>query len=123
MRAVTAVLAAGVLGIVAGAGMARAAAPAAALATPTPSAHTLGVAESLLHYCARVDAKAAVAVRGRIDGMLKGTSAATVAGLRRSPDYQSAYTAVAAFVGKVDPHNAVRPCDEFLASTAGPVRR
>lgn len=121
MREITAILAAGVLAMASAARVAQAAVPA--VAPPTPSAHALGVAESLLHYCARVDAKAAVAVRGRIDGMLKGSTAATVAGLRRSPEYQSAYTAVTAFVGKVDPHNATRPCDEFLASTAGPVRR
>ena len=117
MREIIATMAATVLAIASGAGVAQAAAP------PTPSAHALGVAESLLHYCARVDAKAAVAVRGRIDGMLKDSTAAAVAGLRRSPEYQSAYTAVTTFVGKVDPHNATQPCDEFLASTAGPVRR
>ena len=120
MSELTVMLAATVLAIASGAGAAQAAAPA--VVPPAPSAHALGVAESLLHYCARVDAKAAVAVRGRIDGMLKGSTAAAVAGLRRSPDYQSAYTAVTTFVGKVDPHNATRPCDEFLASTA-PVRR
>ncbi len=121
MREFTTLVAAAGLVLLSGARPVQAAAPAAAHLVP--SAHALGVAESLLHYCARVDAKAAVAVRGRIDGMLKGATEAEVNGLRRSPQYQSAYTAVTTFVGKVDPHNARRPCDEFLASTAGPVRR
>ena len=97
-----------------GAGAPRAAATVAPL-----NAHSLAVAESMLHYCARVDVNAAVGLRGRIDAMLKGASAAQVTGLRATAEYRTTYDAVTHFVGQVDPHNATRPCDESLAARNG----
>ncbi len=106
---------------IAGALSAQAAAPRPADATPRSAAapltaHSLAVAESVLHYCARVDAKAAVGLRGKIDAMLKGASAAEVTGLRATAEYRTTYDAVTHFVAQVDPHNATRPCDESLAA-------
>jgi len=108
---------------IAGALSAQAAAPAPGAAsaraatTAVPlTAHSLAVAESTLHYCARVDVKAAVGLRGKIDAMLKGASAAQVTGLRATAEYRTTYEAVTHFVGQVDPHNATRPCDELLAA-------
>lgn len=116
------------IGVVAAAGIciagalpAQAAAPAPAGAAPRVAAapltaHSLAVAESMLHYCTRVDVKAAVGLRGKIDAMLKGASAAQVTGLRATAEYRTTYEAVTHFVGQVDPHNATRPCDELLAA-------
>jgi hypothetical protein len=87
----------------------------ATAAEPAVDGRALGVAESILNYCSRVDAPAAVKLHEKVDLLLHGVSAAAAAHVRGTNEYRVAYESVSDFVGKVDPHNAKRPCRAALA--------
>ena len=83
----------------------------------TPNPRTLGVKESILSYCTRVDPSAAVTLREDLNRLLHGSSAVVVAALRKTNEYQAGYSAVTDFVGKVEKQNAAKPCVAALAAT------
>jgi hypothetical protein len=85
--------------------------------TPTaPNAQVLGVAESVLSYCATRDPTAAATLRERIKMIVQGASPQQLTKLRASDEYRSAYDSVVEFVSKVDEHNAKNFCSETLAA-------
>ena len=86
-------------------------------AESVPNPRTLGIKESILSYCTRVDPSAAATLRQNLDGLLHGSSAATVAALRKTNEYRAGYSAVTNFVGKVEKQNAAKPCVAALAAT------
>jgi hypothetical protein len=96
-------------------GCALAASGVAAAAEPVVDARALGVAESILNYCSRVDAPVAARLQEKVDLLLHGTSAAAAARVRGTNEYRVAFESVTEFVSKVDPHNAKRPCSAALA--------
>jgi hypothetical protein len=79
-------------------------------------AHRLGIAESMLKYCARVDPPDAATLRQQIAHMWQSASEPQVVRVRNSTEYRSAYAAVTDFVTKVDEHNARQPCREWLTA-------
>jgi hypothetical protein len=81
-------------------------------------AKTLGVTESILSYCARVDSGSVPRLRDKLKTMVQGASAAALTQTRKSAEYRAAYASVTDFVAKIDPHNAKRPCGEALADRA-----
>lgn len=92
----------------------------AAAAEPAVDARALGRAESILNYCSRVDPSAAAKLHEKVDLLLHGLSTAAAAHIRGTNEYRAAYESVSDFVGKVDPHNAKRPCSAALTPAAGP---
>jgi hypothetical protein len=76
------------------------------------SAKQLAIAESVLHLCGSVDPTAAAKLQAKIKELVKGLSEQQVAQLRQSTEYQSAYSSMEEFVGKVDEHNAKQVCSE-----------
>lgn len=83
---------------------------------PAPNAHAIGIAESMLKYCARVDADAATKLRDKVKTLEQGASRDQLATLRSSDEYRKAFDSVTYFTGKVDEHNAKRLCNESLAA-------
>lgn len=92
----------------------------ASAAEPAVDARALGRAESILNYCSRVDPPAAAKLHEKVDLLLHGVSTASAAHIRGTNEYRAAYESVSDFVGKVDPHNAKRPCSAALTPAAGP---
>ena len=90
---------------------------------PLPAVHDLAVDESLLHYCAHVDPKAALRLRIRLDRMERAASRGELDRLRATAEYRKTYEAVTKFTRQVDPHNARRMCGEGFHEPAahGPV--
>jgi hypothetical protein len=82
---------------------------------PAPNARALGITESMLKYCARVDASAVVRLKEQARLLVQGASAQTVARVRNTDDYRKAYDSVTDFVGKVAEQNAKRPCEASIA--------
>jgi len=80
-----------------------------------PAPRTLGATEAVLDYCVANDPTGADKVRARLKQLVQGTSKQALAQMRQSGEYQSAHSAEAAFVGKVDPHNAHRICADAAA--------
>ena len=85
----------------------------------SPDAHALGVTESLLNYCTRVDAPAAAKLREKVKRLASDASEEGLAAIRRSDEYRKAYDAVGEFVAKIDEHNAKRVCSESPANGPG----
>jgi len=79
------------------------------------SARTLGATEAVMDYCAANDPAGVDKVRARLKLLVQGTSKQALVQLRQSDEYQGAHSAEAAFVGKVDPHNAHRICADAAA--------
>ncbi|HEV7611472.1 MAG TPA: hypothetical protein VGO37_06330 [Steroidobacteraceae bacterium] len=77
---------------------------------PAPDARTLGVAESIVSYCTRVDPPSAVKLQEKVQELLKGVAGAAVAELRKSKEYKAGYAELTAYVGTVDQQNAAAPC-------------
>jgi hypothetical protein len=85
--------------------------PVAATANePSVDAHALGIAESMLKYCARVDAADAGRWRQQAKQITQGAPERQIARLRASGEYRAAYASVTDFVGKVATQNAKRAC-------------
>jgi len=77
---------------------------------PALDPRTLGVNESLLHYCEPLDAADAARLREKIKQMVKGTSDAKLAAMRASAEYRKGYDAETQFVALFDEHNVRRAC-------------
>lgn len=91
------------------------AAPASVFAgAPAPDARQLGVTESLLTYCSKVDPPTAGAYRARIKQLVQGTSEETLVKVRNSDEYQKARTSLDNFVSNVNERNAKRMCTNGL---------
>ena len=89
-------------------------APAGAADVPaanTPTiAQKLGIHEGLLKFCGPIDPAAAEKLREEIRQLVQGTSEQQLAALRGTDEYRKARGSVAAFVGKLEEHNARRMC-------------
>ncbi|MDE2349280.1 MAG: hypothetical protein KGL92_12335 [Gammaproteobacteria bacterium] len=81
-------------------------------AAPTP--RQLAVAESMLHYCAQTDPRAAVALRLQLDRYAGRISRTTLERLRTTDEYRRSYASVESFTQIVDPRNATRVCAEAV---------
>jgi hypothetical protein len=91
------------------------AAPASVFAgAPAPDARQLGVTESLLTYCSRVDPPTAGAYRARIKQLVQGTSEETLVNVRNSDEYRQARASLDDFVSNVNERNAKRMCTNGL---------
>jgi hypothetical protein len=86
--------------------------PAAAPASQSLNARTLGIGEALFDYCAQNDPEGAAKVRARLKQLAQGMSKEALAEARRSAEYRSAHDSGADFLSKVDPRNAHRVCSE-----------
>lgn len=84
---------------------------------PSVDAHALGIAESMLKYCARVDAADAGRWRQHAKQIVQGAPQPVIARLRASGEYRAAYASVTDFVGKVATQNAKRACTVPLAQS------
>jgi hypothetical protein len=80
-------------------------------------AHALGIAESMLKYCARVDAADAGRWRQQAKQITQGAPEREIARLRASGEYRAAYASVTDFVGKVATQNAKRACTVPVAQS------
>jgi len=79
-----------------------------------PDARQLGVAESLLTYCSKVDPPTADAYRTRIKQLVQGTSEETLVKVRNSDEYRQARASLEDFVSNVNERNAKRMCTNGL---------
>jgi hypothetical protein len=84
-------------------------------AEPAINAQILGLTESVLQYCAKVDPGAAEKLEEKIKRLVGGASDETVAKVRRSEQYRTAYSSATQFVSQVDDKNAPRVCADALA--------
>ena len=82
---------------------------------PVLNAQTLGITESVLHYCAPIDPGSATRLRQKIKLLQQGANEQQLATVRNSKEYRKAYDSMVEFVGKVDAHNAKRVCSESAA--------
>jgi len=91
------------------------AAPASVFAdAPAPDARQLGVTESLLTYCSKVDPPTADAYRAKIKQLVEGKSQETLVKVRNSDEYRKARASLDAFVSNVNQRNARRMCTNGL---------
>jgi hypothetical protein len=81
---------------------------------PGPDPRTLGIAESMLSYCAKVDRDTAAGYREKIKHLVQSASEETLAKVRSSSEYLQARASIEDFVAKVDEHNAKRMCTNGL---------
>lgn len=86
----------------------------ATAAAPAVDASALGVAESALNVCGRVDASAAAKLQERINQLTQGVSADDLAQARSTDAYRSAFETVADYVGKVSDDSAKAACSETI---------
>jgi hypothetical protein len=84
-------------------------------AEPALDAHTLGINESVLHYCSHVDPEDAVKLQNKVKAMVQGTTDQTLAAVRADLEYRKAYDSITLFVGKIDQHNAQKFCARSLS--------
>src|SRR5258706_4443719 len=80
--------------------------------TPSVNPRALGIVESIVNYCGRLDPAAAVRLREQVKQLAQGASEQQLAEVRNSNEYREAYDSVVEFVAKVDEHNAKRVCSE-----------
>jgi hypothetical protein len=90
---------------------------AASALLPAVDAQALGITDSILAYCGRLDAAAATKIRARITELEHGASEQQLAAIRNSAQYRQAYDSMVEFVGKVDEHNAQRVCTASAAKS------
>ncbi len=81
---------------------------------PGPDPRTLGIAESMLSYCTKVDRDTAPGYREKIKKLVQSASEETLAKVRSSSEYLQARASMEDFVAKVDEHNAKRMCSNGL---------
>jgi hypothetical protein len=84
-------------------------------AEPAINAQMLGLTESALRYCTKVDPAAAEKLQAKVNQMLQGASEAAVNKIRRSEAYRTAYESGNAFISKVDEKNGPQVCADALA--------
>ncbi len=93
------------------------AAPPLVLAEETaPDPRTLGMAEAILNYCARLDPAAAAKYQQQGKLLLQDASKKVLENVRRSSEYQQAYDAANESVAKLDEHEAKQVCSSSLPS-------
>src|SRR5258707_6525808 len=80
--------------------------------TASVNPRALGIVESILNYCGRLDPAAAVKLQERGKQLAQGASEQQLAEVRHSDEYRQAYDSAGDFVAKVDEHNAKRICSE-----------
>jgi hypothetical protein len=81
---------------------------------PAVDGHALGITESMLNYCTRIDATSAARFQQKIKLLVRGASEATVAGIRKTDEYRVAYDSVTDFTSKIADRNAKRTCNGSL---------
>ena len=81
-----------------------------------PDPKTLGITESMLTYCTKVDAESAAKYRDRVKVLVQGASNDSLAKVRGSDAYRKARASMDDFVSKIDEHNAMRMCSNGLAA-------
>jgi hypothetical protein len=84
-------------------------------AEPAINAQILGLTESVLRYCAKMDPGAAEKLQEKVNRLVNGASDEAVAKIRRSEQYRTAYSSATEFVSQVDEKNAPRVCADALA--------
>ena len=82
-----------------------------------PDPRALGMTEAVFDYCAKADPKGAAKVHARLERLVHGASAQTLAEVRKSDEYRKARSSVDDFVAKVDERNASRVCSGPLAAS------
>lgn len=75
-------------------------------------ARELGVAESLMSWCARVDPEGSAKIQARVNQMVAGRAPELLEETRQSEPYRSGYASVSAFTPQIDPHNTRKYCSE-----------
>jgi hypothetical protein len=80
-----------------------------------PDPRSLGVTESILSYCAKVDAAAAAKYQESVRQLTDGASDEVLAKVRGSDEYRRARQSMEDFVKTVDEHNAKQLCSNGLA--------
>ncbi len=80
-----------------------------------PDAQVLGIADSVVNYCGRIDATAAERLRRMVKQLEQGASEQQLGEVRKSDEYRKAYDSVSGFTGKIDPHDARKFCSQALA--------
>jgi hypothetical protein len=83
---------------------------------PAPEAEALGISESVVKYCKRVDAPAAAKLETYVDKMVLGVTKATLDKVRDSKEYQQGNRLLEAYVETFEHKNAAQPCKEALAA-------
>jgi hypothetical protein len=83
---------------------------------PAPDPRVLGLTESMLSYCTKLDQALATPYQEKIRQLIQGASVEVLAKVRSSEEYQRARQSMDDFVSKVDEHNAKRVCSNGLAA-------
>lgn len=91
------------------------AAPGLSLAEDTaPDPRSLGTAEAIVSYCAKIDPAAAAKYQQHIKRLVGNASEEVLAKVRQSREYQKARDTVDQSVGKLDEGEAKRTCSASL---------
>jgi hypothetical protein len=77
---------------------------------PVLDSRALGIAESMVTYCARIDAATAARYQQKAKLLVKGASEEALAKVRKSDAYRAAYDSVTDFTSKIDNRNAKLAC-------------
>jgi hypothetical protein len=88
----------------------------ASLAADPPNAQLLGITESIVGYCARVDAPAAEKMKERIRQITQGASLEALAKIRETEEYRQGFDSVTEMVSKASPPHEAQPCSDALAA-------
>jgi len=80
--------------------------------TPSVDPRALGIVESIVNFCGRLDPASAVKLREQVKQLAQGASEQQLTEVRNSNEYREAYDSVVDVVAKVDEHNAKRVCSE-----------
>ena len=89
-----------------------AAPPASSAPAATINAHDLGITESMLHFCGRVDPASGARLKEKLRLLVQGATIETLEQARQSEDYRKAHRSTDAFIAKIDEHNFKRFCAE-----------
>jgi len=85
-------------------------------AAEPPNAQLLGITESIVGYCARVDAPAAAKIQERVRVITQGVSAEALAKIRETDEYRQGFESVNEMVRQASPPNEAQPCADALAA-------
>jgi hypothetical protein len=77
---------------------------------PVVDARALGMAESMVTYCARLDVATAARYQQKAKLLVQGASEEAIAKARKSEAYRAAYDSVTDFTSKIDNRNAKLAC-------------
>ena len=85
--------------------------------TPSVNPQALGIMESIVNYCGRLDPAAVVKLREQAKQLAQGASERQLAEVRNSNEYREGYDSVVDFVAKIDERNAKQICSEKSVAT------